>query len=216
MNIPDTVNILGTEYKIIKTDKDDSVFDSFDSTFVVFKQSKEIFIATEGLCDGMIKRSLTNCIIRIFLLESGIHANSIDRWAMNNEMYGWMALQFPKILYVIKEFDKLQKDLTEVTILGTKYKILYCKDVDSDSEFSADPNTSAYIDYYEKNIVVNEKIDSFECFLRTTLLHELIHGFLFESGLNSESTDDWAENEEMVDWLALQLAKIEKVVDTIR
>lgn len=216
MNIPNTVNILGTEYKIVKTDKDDSIFDSFDLTFVVFKQSKEIFIATEGLCDGMIKRSLTNCIIRIFLLESGIHANSIDRWAMNDEMYGWMALQFYKILNVIKEFDRLQKDLTEVTILGTKYKILYCKDIDSDSEFSKNPDVGAYINHYKKNIVINTKLDTFKCFLRSILLHELIHGFLFESGLDSESTDDWAENEEMIDWFALQFEKIEKVVDTIR
>ncbi len=215
MNIPDNINILGTEYKIVLTERNDDVFNGFDSTFIVSKHNKKIFVATEGLCDGMIRRLLTNCTIKIFLLESGIHANSINNWAMNDEMYGWMALQFYKILNVIKEFDRLQKDLTEVAILGTKYKILYCKDVDSDSEFSANPNTGAYIDYYEKNIVVNEKIDSFECFLRTTLLHELIHGFLFESGLNSESTDDWAENEEMVDWFALQFAKIEKVVDTI-
>lgn len=73
----------------------------------------------------MIRRLLTNCTIKIFLLESGIHANSINNWAMNDEMYGWMALQFYKILNVIKEFDRLQKDLTEVAILGTKYKILF-------------------------------------------------------------------------------------------
>mgnify|MGYP006920286833 CR=1 FL=1 len=213
MNIPDNINILGTEYKIVLTERNNDVFNGFDSTFIVQKHNKEIFIATEGLCDGIIKRSLTNCIIRIFLLESGIHANSINNWAMNNEMYGWMALQFYKILHVIKEFDNLQKELTEVMILGVKYKISYCKDVDSDSEFSANPSTSAYIDYYEKNIVIKEELDIF--FLRTTLLHELIHGFLFESGLNSESTDDWAENEEMIDWFALQFKKIAKVVATI-
>jgi len=38
---------------------------------------------------------------------------------------------------------------------------------------------------------------------------------LFESGLDI-SIDDWAENEEMVDWFAMQFEKIEKVVDTIR
>ena len=119
------------------------------------------------------------------------------------------------ISYVIKKFDRLQKDLTEVRILGVKYKILYCENAKSDNEFSADPNASAYIDYYKKNIIVKKESDNFKYFLRGTILHEVIHGFLFESGLDI-SIDDWAENEEMVDWFAMQFEKIEKVVDTIR
>lgn len=42
--------------------------------------------------------------------------------------------------------------------------------------------------------------------------HEVIHAFLFESGLaeNSNISDAWAVNEEMVDWLAIQAPKIFK------
>ena len=42
------------------------------------------------------------------------------------------------------------------------------------------------------------------------LRHEIIHAFLFESGLecNSLKTYNWAENEEMVDWFAIQSPKI--------
>ena len=219
MNIPNTVNILGTEYKIIKTDKDDSIFNLIrkksttsiggstftgsDSICIVRKTDKKIFIAKEGACEDIVKNSLVNCIIRMFLYESGIHSNSIDEWAMNGEMFGWMASQFDKISYVIKKFDRLQKDLTEVRILGVKYKILYCENASLDSEFSADPNISAYIDYYKKNIIVKKESDNFKYFLRDTILHEVIHGFLFESGLDI-SIDDWAENEEMVDWFALK------------
>lgn len=216
MNIPNSVNILGTEYKMIKTDKDDSIFEGSDSTCVVRKTDKKFFIATEGACEGIIKNSLVNCIIRMFLYESGVHSNSIDEWAINGEMFGWMALQFDKISNVIKKFDRLQKDLTEVRILGVKYKILYCEDAKSDNEFSEDPNTSAYIDFYKKNIVVKKESDNFKYFLRSTILHEVIHGFLFESGLDDVSIDDWAKNEEMIDWFAMQFEKIEKVVDTIR
>lgn len=36
--------------------------------------------------------------------------------------------------------------------------------------------------------------------------HELIHAFLGESGLRSDS--EWAENEEMVDYFAIQFEKI--------
>lgn len=38
--------------------------------------------------------------------------------------------------------------------------------------------------------------------------HELIHAFLFESGLD---TCSWANNEEMVDWLAIQFPKLLQV-----
>jgi len=32
-----------------------------------------------------------------------------------------------------------------------------------------------------------------------------VHAFLYEGGLNSES---WARNEEIVDWMAIQIPKI--------
>lgn len=48
--------------------------------------------------------------------------------------------------------------------------------------------------------------------LQRTLRHEIIHAFLFESGLwcNSADSENWAMNEEMVDWFAIQLPKIEE------
>lgn len=36
--------------------------------------------------------------------------------------------------------------------------------------------------------------------------HEIVHAFLFESGLAENS--DWAQNEEMVDWIAKQGPKL--------
>ncbi len=36
--------------------------------------------------------------------------------------------------------------------------------------------------------------------------HEIIHAFLYESGLAENS--DWAQNEEMVDWFAKQAPKL--------
>ena len=42
------------------------------------------------------------------------------------------------------------------------------------------------------------------------LRHEIVHAFLFESGLaeSSFSTDAWAKNEEMIDWIAFTGPKI--------
>lgn len=46
--------------------------------------------------------------------------------------------------------------------------------------------------------------------LKQTLRHEIIHAFLYESGLSSCAcaVDMWARNEEMVDYFAIQFPKI--------
>ena len=48
--------------------------------------------------------------------------------------------------------------------------------------------------------------------LQETIRHEIIHAFLYECGLWTDSIahDHWAMNEEMVDWFALKLPSIEK------
>ncbi len=43
---------------------------------------------------------------------------------------------------------------------------------------------------------------------RKNVRHELVHAFLFESGLAENSS--WAQNEELVDWIAIQGPKLYK------
>jgi len=52
---------------------------------------------------------------------------------------------------------------------------------------------------------------------KQVLRHEIIHAFLYESGLygSSLSSDRWALNEEMVDWLAIQFPKILKAFEDV-
>lgn len=49
--------------------------------------------------------------------------------------------------------------------------------------------------------------------LQRTLRHEIIHAFLYESGIwcNSTNSKNWSMNEEMIDWFAIQLPKIKDV-----
>lgn len=42
--------------------------------------------------------------------------------------------------------------------------------------------------------------------------HEMVHAMLYESGLDVNTQNSWARNEEMIDWIAIQLPKI---ADTI-
>lgn len=50
--------------------------------------------------------------------------------------------------------------------------------------------------------------NSMATYMSTVLRHEMVHAMLFESGLGSETTNNWARNEEMVDWIALQLPRL--------
>ena len=52
-----------------------------------------------------------------------------------------------------------------------------------------------------------------KAYQNSVLRHEIIHAFLYESGLDTctSCTGNWALNEEMVDWLAIQTPKIFKV-----
>ena len=104
-----------------------------------------------------------------------------------------------------------------VLILGTVYKISY-NTREKDTTLN---DKDGYTDDYQKRIVVaseksfNENWDrqSIEIYQKKVLRHEIIHAFLYESGLdvNSNKAYSWAENEEMVDWFAIQSPKIYKI-----
>lgn len=104
----------------------------------------------------------------------------------------------------------------EIDILGTKYTIEY-KDIADDSKLE---EMEGFTDLYTKTIVIgrleqrdyfkNEPKEKIDLVKKKILRHELVHAFLFESGLdsNSNKTYSWADNEEMVDWFAIQSPKI--------
>ena len=107
----------------------------------------------------------------------------------------------------------------KIDVLGTEYTIEY-RDLDEDKNLE---DNEAYTDLYFKLIVMGkteqrqyfkdspkEKIKKIQ---NKILRHEIIHAFLYESGLceNSKSSASWSENEEMVDWIAIQFPKMLKI-----
>ena len=81
------------------------------------------------------------------------------------------------------------------------------------------PSADGYTDMSAHEIIVCNKKDDcelrdYENWKKNILRHEIVHAFLFESGLDSSSANfygAWAMNEEMVDWFAIQSPKIFKV-----
>ena len=108
-----------------------------------------------------------------------------------------------------------------VNILGTPYEIIV-KKYDEEEAFDR-RSIAGFCDGYAKEIVVcdmhtykdwehDTEKTIVECQKETTR-HEIVHAFFYESGLwdNSFGIDNsWANNEEMLDWIAIQCAKIYK------
>ena len=106
----------------------------------------------------------------------------------------------------------------KVNILGSEWSMKF----GNEKEYPNLTNADGYIDLSTREIVVDDMEASqgqigakadLESYQKQVVRHEIIHAFLLESGLdsNSNSADSWAVNEEMVDWFAIQSPKIFKV-----
>lgn len=104
-----------------------------------------------------------------------------------------------------------------IDVLGTSYEVLRL-DYGDDPCFEQN-GYDGYCDVVRKRLVVctmqtYPTLHETEAFCRACetriLRHELIHAFLSESGLceSTHETDARATNEEMVDWLAIQMPKL--------
>lgn len=104
----------------------------------------------------------------------------------------------------------------KIDILGVQYTVLESNE-QKDKQLE---NSDGYCIFYGKHIIIDDlsdwpsktsqhKIEK-EIYKKQILRHEIIHAFLYESGLafNSYATDKWAMNEEMVDWISIQFPKI--------
>lgn len=113
-----TVNILGTEYKIEvrKYSEDECMkrnnwqgYCDEDLKLIVLADldEKEYFqYDSEEQKDKSIKEILRHEIVHAFLNESGLSCSALQyqgAWARNEEMVDWIAIQFPKIAKVYNE-----------------------------------------------------------------------------------------------------------------
>ena len=111
----------------------------------------------------------------------------------------------------------------KVNILGSEWNVKF----GNEKEYPNLTNVDGYTDLSIREIVVDDmevsqgqigaKTD-LKSYQKQVVRHEIIHAFLLESGLdsNSNSADSWAVNEEMVDWFAIQLPKIFKVFNELK
>lgn len=101
----------------------------------------------------------------------------------------------------------------KIDILGTEYTILF----DCDEEILPE-GADGCMDQSTKQIKIGKleadrsTVQNIKAYRDNVLRHEIIHAFLYESGLwaNSGSSEAWGQDETITDWIAIQFPKILK------
>lgn len=99
----------------------------------------------------------------------------------------------------------------KINVLGTEYEI--CFRSKKEDEFMGKTDCDGYCDKSAKLIVVttdNEELSDFAYYQKKILRHEIIHAFMFESGLdcNWQHAEQWGHDETHIDWFAIQAPKL--------
>lgn len=107
----------------------------------------------------------------------------------------------------------------KANVLGTDYEIILASEKEMPNELE---DRDGSIDESIKTILVENyshlegnphALKDRDFLIRKNIRHELVHAFLFESGLAENTT--WAQNEEMVDWIARQFPKMLKAFEEV-
>lgn len=100
-----------------------------------------------------------------------------------------------------------------INVLGMQYNIQLATS-ETDERLK---DYDGYCDYHSKLIVIDcaedGDIHDYEAYRRSVARHEIVHAFLYESGLCNNAchySSAWATNEELVDWIAIQGQKLHK------
>lgn len=100
----------------------------------------------------------------------------------------------------------------KVDILGTQYDIIK----QTISENTKLENANGICEFFAKKIIYDEaqpdrmSYDNLDAFNKKVVRHEVIHAFFGESGLK-----DYMNDELLVDWIAVQFPKIQKVFEQL-
>ena len=116
------VNILGTEYTIVKRKKEEDNYliekqsigycDFRDKNIVIldFENDDRYKNDSANSLKGSKKETLRHEILHAFFFESGLNDSALElegAWSRNEEMIDWFAIQSPKIYKVYEQLGLL-------------------------------------------------------------------------------------------------------------
>ena len=103
--------------------------------------------------------------------------------------------------------------MKKVNILGTEYTI----EIKQKKDDKYLENCDGYCDKTSKKIVVaaedeDSQLEIYSEYEKKVTRHEIIHAFLFESGLHENfKHEQWGHDETYIDWVACHFPKMLKV-----
>lgn len=101
----------------------------------------------------------------------------------------------------------------KINVLGTEYTLTVCSEdeaprLDGCDGFCDETTKELFAENYSQNLDDPNSKANLQVQINKVKRHEIIHAFLFESGLAENSY--WAQNEEMIDFFAIQAPKLFK------
>lgn len=124
--------------------------------------------------------------------------------------------RFERIVQERKSMDeeKLLAELHERNLTSC----IATKEVVDEDDYRYDREADGWCDPSVKEILIfnykqsAESVKDLIAYQKKVLRHEIVHAFLYESGLwqNAYGSKCWAKNEEMIDWMAIQIPKIQR------
>ena len=107
----------------------------------------------------------------------------------------------------------------KVNVLGTEYEIIES----SKSEYPKLEDLNGYCELHSKKIIIDDLVEksadrlaceNLDIFKKKVIRHELLHAFLYESGIFISDVTPINE-EELVEWIAVQFPKMLNVFKSI-
>lgn len=105
----------------------------------------------------------------------------------------------------------------EINILGNEWSITF--ENPQTNKFLKE--NDGYADASSKSIVIanereNSDFDDFKSYQKKVMRHEIIHAFMYESGIGCNYVHPrYGHDETMVDWLAIQFSKIKEAFEKV-
>lgn len=106
-----------------------------------------------------------------------------------------------------------------LNVLGTYYNVILASEQEEPrlcgmDGFCDDSAKEIYVDDMSKAAQSPDSKKDLLAYRNKVMRHELTHAMLSESGLQNES--DWARNEEIVDWIAIQGPKLMRLWESAK
>lgn len=105
--------------------------------------------------------------------------------------------------------------MKKINVLGVNYTIEF----KTEKKYPTLKTCAAFCDPTVKKIIIKkikrneDTVEDLNEYYKKVIRHELVHAFIYESGLDENST--WASNEEMVAWIAIQFDKLNNAFEKI-